>query len=261
MKRFSGTDLISNLSSEKPLPSPGQVPINNIKDNSVLRKARINDAFLNKVTSMVKEKGFASPIYVVKRDDYYEVIYPRFLYKAAKKAKIETIPCVLMDISDEDILLYLASRLLQDKNGNIVEMSLLFNKIKKQMKYSQKEIASAMGLSRSQVTNIMRLIDMPEQILDDVVDGKLSFGHVRAISTLEEPQMTSLVQRIYEEHLSVHDVEKIVYELKHHVDFKDNEKKLEKNYQCEVVSSPKRLSFIFNNEEEKEKFIDSLLKR
>ena len=163
-------------------------------------------------------------------------------------------------MSEEDALMFLAAKLQERKDSSIIEMSLIFNKIQKKLKYEQKDIANAMHLSRSQVTNIIRLIKMPENILLDVAEGKLSFGHVRALSTLKEEQINQIVEKIYENHLSVREVEKMVYEIKHQTTFQKEEDKLAKKYQCNVSSLSKKITFSFVNEEEKNKFINKITK-
>ncbi len=260
LKRFSNTDVISTLSKEYNVTSPSMIPLNKIMDNSILKKARLNEKQLSEVMSIIKDKGFSSPLYIIKKDDNFETLYPRIVYIAARKLKLESIPCVLLDMSEEDALMFLAAKLQEKKDSSIIEMSLIFNKIQKKLKYEQKDIASAMHLSRSQVTNIIRLIRMPENILLDVAEGKLSFGHVRALSTLKEEQINQIVDKIYENHLSVREVEKMVYEIKHQTTFQKEEDKLNKKYHCKVSSLPKKITFSFANEEEKNKFINKITK-
>ena len=179
-------------------------------------------------------------------------------YLAAKKLKIDSLPCVQIRIDDEELLFFLASKLLQQKDSSVVEMSYVLNEIKDQLDYTQKEIADALGLSRSQITNIMRLINMPESILNDVGEGRLSFGHVRAISALKINDMVKMVDRIYDENLSVHEIERIVYEKKHRVSYTKEQKRLEKKYKCDVINNPKRVTFVFESDEDKEKFIKKI---
>ena len=260
LKRFSKTDVISSLSNERNVASIRMIPMESIKDNSILKRARINDELLEKRIQLLAEHPNNYPLIVRQKNDYYEVIYPRIAYIAAKKLKLQSISCYIVEYSEEDILLFLANSLLQNKDSNIVEMSLLFNTIRDKLKYSQKEIASAMNLSRSQVTNIMRLIDMPKDILDDVIEGKMSFGHVRAISTLNEDEMAHVVRQIYENNLSVHDVELLVYSMKHQDHSFDKTKEIEQKYGCVVKASPNKISISFKSKEEKDNFINKLLK-
>lgn len=258
LKRFSNTDLISNLSKEYPLTAPGQVPLAMIRDNSILKLAHVSETNLQKVARIISEKGILSPLYVINRGDYYELLYSRIIYKAARRLKFENVPCILIDISDEDALIFLAVMLLQEKEPNIVELSLVFNNIKRKLKYTQKEIALATGISRSQVTNIMRLIKMPSLILNEMADGKLSFGHVRALSTLDEKDAYDLVQEIHLKHLSVHELEKLVYLKKHKMKSDIDEVNLAKQYQCKVKSNVKQITFSFDSEEQKQNFINKI---
>lgn len=258
LKRFSNTDLISNLSKEYPLTAPGQVSLAMIRDNSVLKSARVNEASLQKVARIISEKGILSPLYLINRGEYYELLYSRIIYKAARRLKWENVPCILIDINDDDALIFLAVMLLQEKEPNIIELSLVFNKIKKQLKYTQREIALAAGISRSQVTNIMRLINMPTPILNEMADGKLSFGHVRALSTLDEKDIYELVEETHAKHLSVHDLEKLVYLKKHKMSSDVDEINLSKQYGCKVKSNVKQITFSFDSEEEKQNFINKI---
>ena len=127
---------------------------------------------------------------------------------------------------------YTKKVLRDNKNSSIVEMSFILNCLSKKYNYSQKEIASLMNLSRSQITNIMRLQKLDQWILNDIANDKLSFGHVRAISTLNKTEMEEIIKLIYEKHLSVRDVEKIVYEKKHKVNFSREEKIINKKFKC-----------------------------
>ena len=260
LKRFSKTDVISSLSNERNVASIKLIPMESLRDNSILKRARINENLLEKRKQSLIEHPNTYTLVVHKKNDYYEVLYPRLDLIAGLKLKLPSMPCYVVDYSEEEIPLYLASVLLQNKDSNIVEMSLLFNTIKSKLKYSQKEIAQAMNLSRSQVTNIMRLIDMPKEILNDVIEGKMSFGHVRAISTLNEEEMRDVVEQIYAKNLSVHDVELLVYSMKHQDHTFDKTKEIEKMYGCTVKGSPNKISISFKNKDDKDKFINELLK-
>ena len=145
LKRFSKTDVISSLSNERNVASIKLIPLEHIKDNSVLKKARINSSLLEKRKQMILDRPSTYPLMVRQKDDHYETVYPRITYIAARKLKLESIACYEADFNEEETLLYLANALLQNKDSNIVEMSLLFNAIKVKLHYSQKEIALAMN--------------------------------------------------------------------------------------------------------------------
>ena len=255
LKRFSDTDLISTLDKQYNSTTPGYIHIYQIDDNHVLKKARINDDRLSDIMTHISEKGVDTPLFIMRNgDDRFEVLYPRIVYMAAKKLKWDCLPCTVIDINEEDMLVFLATRLRDTKGSNIVELSLILNRLQKKYKYRQKEIAEMMKQSRSQITNIMRLIKMPEWILRDIADEKLSFGHARAISTLDEEEMSNFVRMVYEENLSVRELEERVRKHKKH-ETKDSKKK-SYNY----VVKKKEIIIKFDCEEEKEEFIKTLNK-
>lgn len=256
LKRFANPDAINSFSNGKdPIK---KMSLSKINDNQYLHRAKVNKELLDNAVNSIKEHGIASPLLIRKTNSQFEVVYPRLTYLAAKKLKIDSLPCVQIKIDDEELLFFLASKLLQQKDSSVVEMSYVLNEIKDQLDYTQKEIADALGLSRSQITNIMRLINMPESILNDVGEGRLSFGHVRAISALKINDMVKMVDRIYDENLSVHEIERIVYEKKHRVSYSKEQKRLEKKYKCDVINNPKRVTFVFESDEDKEKFIKKI---
>lgn len=259
LKRFSNTDLISSLDDEF-TSSSGKINISLIDDNSVLKKARINENKLEKTMNIIKEKGINSPLLVIQKKERYEVLYPRIVYIAARKLGIEYIPCSVVNIEEEDSLVFLASQIRDSKGGNIVELSMLLNKLQKKYKYKQFEIAEMMEQSRSQITNIMRLIKMPEWILRDISNDKLSFGHARALQTLSENELQEIVPLIYLNNLSVREVEKLIYAKRNSNKISNQEERLNRKYNCKSNIKPRSISISFDDDEDYQKFIKKILK-
>ncbi len=255
LKRFSNTDIISDLSKEYSLNASNVIPLDRLKDNHILENVRVSESSISKSILILNERRRLSSLFVKKNENEFEVIYPRSLYIAAKRIGLENINAFILDINDEDMLFFLTNKLLEDKDANIIEMAVVFNYIKEDYHYTQKEIASAINLSRSQVTNIVRLIKMPKDILSDMADGKLSFGHVRAISTLNDKEKHDVVEAIYKDDLSVHEVEKIVFNLKHHINKNKYEDKVSAKYKCKVSSSTKQVTLSFENQKDKQEFL------
>lgn len=259
LKRFSSTDLISSLDKEFN-ESSGRTPLSLIDDNRVLKKARINENHLENVVNTIKEKSIASPIMVIQREDRYEVVYPRIVYIAARKLKLDSVPTTVLNMEEQEILVFLATLLKDTKNANIIELSLILNRLQKKFKYKQKDIAVMMNQSRSQITNIMRLIKMPEWVLRDIANDKLSFGHARALVGLTEEELNDIIPMVYEKNLSVRDLEKLIFELNHSSILDEQEKLIKEIYHCETSVSPRKITLTFNSEEEKELFIKKIVK-
>lgn len=254
LKRFSSTDLISPLDRDF-ATNAGRIKLSLIDDNHILKKARINEFKLEKMISEINEKGVTAPIMVTPKGDRYEVLYPRIVYIACLKNKLDTIPVSIVNLSEVDTIVFLASRIRDSKESNIVELSLLLNCLRKKYKYTQSEIASMMKQSRSQITNIMRLNKMPEWVLRDISNDKLSFGHARALSCLKEDKLNEVIPIIYDKNLSVRETEKMIYQMDHKVDFDKNQNKLGERFHCDVKVSPKQVTLTFASEEDRKKFI------
>lgn len=258
LKRFSKTDVVGNIEKEYSQSIAGQVRLSLIEDNHVLKKARINEEQINDLMQNIQEKGLSSPLLVRPIEDKYEIVIPRSTYIALRKLNYEMVPIALLTIEEEEMLMLLASHLRDTKNSSIVEMSLVLNRLVKKYKYSQKEIASLMHLSRSQVTNIIRLNKMPQWVLDDISNNKLSSGHARAISTLSEKEMIEVTNKIYEKGLSVRQTEKLVYEMKNHINYAKEESLINRKYNCQTNILRKRITLTFKSERAKKKFLEKL---
>ena len=258
LKRFSKTDVVSNIEKEYSQSIAGQVRLSLIYDNHVLKKARINEQLINNIMQTIQEKGLSSPLLVMPIEDHYEIVIPRATYIALKKLNYEMVSIALLNIEEEEMLMFLASNLRDVKNSSIVEMSLVLNRLVKKYRYSQKELADLMHLSRSQITNIIRLNKMPQWVLDDISNNKLSSGHARAISTLKEDDMAIVVNKIYEQGLSVRQTEKLVYEMKNNINYSKEERIINKKYKCKTNILRKRITLTFESERAKKKFLEKI---
>ena len=257
LKRFSSTDVITTLDKEYS-SSSGKVPISLVDDNKILKKARINEKKLETTMATISEKGIASPVLVTQKDNRYEVIYPRIVYIAALKLKFDTLPVTVLNLEEEETLVFLASQIRDSKGSNIVELSLLLNALQKKYKYRQVEIASMMGQSRSQITNIMRLIKMPEWVLRDISNDKLSFGHARVLAGMPEDKLKEVVSTIYENNLSVRQLETLFIADEHKDVYEALEKKIDKKYKCKTTVKSKRVILDFESENDIEKFLKKI---
>ncbi len=257
LKRFSSTDVITTLDKEYS-SSSGKIPINLIDDNKIIKKARINEKKLESTMATISEKGIASPVLVVEKEGRYEVVYPRIIYVAALKLKFDTLPVTVLNLDEEETLVFLASIIRDSKGSNIIELSLILNSLQKKYKYRQVEIASMMEQSRSQITNIMRLIKMPEWILRDISNDKLSFGHARVLAGMKEENLKEIVNEIYENNLSVRELENLIRSKNEKYDEESLIKNISKKYQCQVKVKAKKIVLSFANEELKHNFIKKI---
>lgn len=258
LKRFSNTNVIANMEKEYQTISPRNIPTNLIDDNSFIRKAKINESKLLNDFSYLAEKGLKSPLIIRAKKDHYEIVLGRRRLLASKKFNLPSVPCVLIDAGDEETLLLMAADMRDSITRNMVEVSMICNLLKDKFGYSQKNIADFMHQSRAQITNIMRLLTLPDGVLIDVSTGKLSFGHAKAIITLPDQIISEIVAKIYREKLSVRDTEKIIFEYKHGIDYSQEEMRIGQRYNCKVNILKKRVVLSFDSEETQKNFIKKI---
>lgn len=261
LKRFSNTDVIANMEKEYSHSKPFFINPKLIDDNIYLKKVKLNESLICESLSSIKEKGLNTPLLIRHKKDYYEIVLGRRRLIAAKKFNLELVPCLILDVDDEEMLLMLAADIRDSNNSNMAELSIVCNKLVNDYGYSQKDIAKLLHQSRSQVTNIIRLLNLPEEVLNDLSKRKLSFGHAKALLTLPDELIHDIVKDIYEHHLSVRQVEMRVYEIKNKSDNKKIAQDLHDYLKCDVKMSVKSLKFTFQNEKEKEQFINFILKK
>lgn len=259
VKKFAKSDVIREMEKEYKSNSVKEIESKLIDDNTFLKKAKLSDTLLKNIGESLKKNGFRTPLIVRSKKDHYEIVLGRKRLLAAKLAKISPIPCIVLDVSDEDLLFTLLSDINDHKERNIVEMALVLEKIIKDYNYSQNSVATLIHISRPQVTNIVRLLTLPDSVLSDLSTGKLTYGHAKALVALPEDVMQDLLKRIYNDNLSVHDIEKLVYAYKHDVNDDKFKKKIDSKYHCDSTYAKLQVTFKFESENERDKFLAELL--
>lgn len=259
VKKFAKSDVIREMEKEYKSNSVKEIESKLIDDNTFLKKAKLSDTLLKNIGESLKKNGFRTPLIVRSKKDHYEIVLGRKRLLAAKLTKISPIPCIVLDVSDEDLLFTLLSDINDHKERNIVEMALVLEKIIKDYNYSQNSVATLIHISRPQVTNIVRLLTLPDSVLSDLSTGKLTYGHAKALVALPEDVMQDLLKRIYNDNLSVHDIEKLVYAYKHNVNDDKFKKKIDSKYHCDSTYAKLQVTFKFESENERDKFLAELL--
>lgn len=258
LKRFSNSDVIANMEKEYRTNKPVMISPEVIDDNTYLKKAKLNAQEIKKNFTSIQTKGLPSPIIVKIKKDHYEVILGRKRLLAAKLYKLEAIPCFIIDVSEEEMLLMLAADIRDSKLTNMVELSTVCSRLSQYYGYSQNDLAKLLRVSRPQITNVIRLTNLPDDILLDVSLGKLSFGHAKTLIALPEEMIYQVVRKIYDNNLSVRQTERIIDEIKNHTMYEDYELSLIKKYKCRVDIQKKKIIFSFDTQEEKENFIKKI---
>jgi ParB family transcriptional regulator, chromosome partitioning protein len=209
IKKFSKNDVIAEMEKEYSQSPSKNIPLSLIDDNAFVKRVKIPGEIIDRFALNIKEKGLYTPLVVRPVGNHYELILGRKRFYGTKKAGFKVLPCAIAKVGDEETLLMLLADTRDQRESNVVEMALLCQALSDKYHYTQQTLGNLTHQSRCQITNIMRILRLPEAVLQDMCIGKLSYGHAKAIVSLSQQEIEEIVQMIYEHHLSVREVERI----------------------------------------------------
>ena len=190
-----------------------EIDLNELRANPYQPRKNFDEEALNELASSIKEHGVFQPIIVKKSIKGYEIIAGERRFRASKLAGMQTIPAIVKDFSDEEMMQIALLENLQRENLTSIEEAKAYKSIIESMNITQDELAKKVGKSRSHVTNILGLLKLPASVQDMVLYNKLSMGHARVLSKLDDPKIIEdLAQRVINEDLSVRKLESLVYD-------------------------------------------------
>lgn len=190
-----------------------EIDLSELRANPYQPRKNFDEEALNELASSIKEHGVFQPIIVKKSIKGYEIIAGERRFRASKLAGMQTIPAIVKDFSDEEMMQIALLENLQRENLTSIEEAKAYKSIIESMNITQDELAKKVGKSRSHVTNILGLLKLPASVQDMVLYNKLSMGHARVLSKLDDPKtIEDLAQRVINEDLSVRKLESIVYD-------------------------------------------------
>ncbi len=184
------------------------ISLDELRPNPYQPRKVFDEQGLQELALSIKEHGVFQPIIVKKSIKGYEIIAGERRYRASKLAGLETIPAIVRDFTDEQMMEIALLENLQRENLNAIEEALAYKAMIDKLGLTQDELSKKVGKSRSHVTNILGLLRLPEDVKDMVVNKKISMGHARMISKLEnQDEMSEMANKIFNEGLSVRQTE------------------------------------------------------
>jgi ParB family transcriptional regulator, chromosome partitioning protein len=208
--------LIGDVGTETPTHerarSQRRVPIEHLKPNPRNPRRTFADDELEELAASVRERGIIQPIVVrqVRAGEGFEIIAGERRWRAAQRAGLHDVPVVVLDVGDGEALELAIIENVQRADLNPLDEASGYHQLITEYKHSQDAVAKIVGKSRSHVANTLRLLRLPQQVKDLLVDGKLSAGHARALMDL--PDAEALAQEAVEKNLSVRALEAIAQE-------------------------------------------------
>ena len=191
-----------------------QIKITDIRSNPYQPRKIFDEEALNELASSIKEHGIVQPIIVKKSIKGYELVAGERRTKAAKISGLETVPAIVKDFDDEEMMEIALIENIQRENLNPIEEAMAYDSILRSSNITQEELAKKFGKSRSYITNSLGLLRLPDDTKKYVEDNKLSMSHARALSKLEDNnQINRLANKIVTEGLNVRAIENITRDI------------------------------------------------
>lgn len=246
------------------------IRISDIQKNPYQPRKEFSKEKIEELAQSIKENGLIQPI-IVRQSPVigYEILAGERRYRASIEAGLSEIPVIIKKLSDQDMMVHSIIENLQREDLNPIEEAKAYQSLIEKG-YTHADIAAKMGKSRPYITNLVRLLTLPDFILNEVEAGKLSQAHARLLIQLSTDEQKKLLYRIQTEDLSVRQVEHLLKEEKNKKKskekdhfIKEEEENLKKLLGLDVqISLQKKeagkITISFHNQEEYQRFINSL---
>lgn len=223
--RKLGLGLDALLGSAEPLPVPAtpsaprapgvsEVVISEVRPNPFQPRTHFDESDLQSLAASIKTSGLIQPVVVRRTPTGYELVAGERRWRAAKIAGLVTLPAVIRELDDKQMLLLALVENVQRRDLNPIEKARALRQLMQVNNWTQDQAAEAVGLGRPTIANFVRLLELPVEIQEAVSRGTLSMGHARALlSTPNAALQRQLLKRILAEDLSVRVVEKLVQDV------------------------------------------------
>lgn len=224
---------VNQMSSGKEKEDNGAtlVKITMVEPNREQPRKNFDEDSLQELADSIKQFGLLQPILVQDRKTYYEIVAGERRWRAAKIAGLKEVPVIIRDLTEQEIVEISLIENIQREDLNPIEEAQAYKRLLNEFHLKQDEVAERVSKSRTAVTNSMRLLKLCDKVQKMVIDGMISTGHARALLAIEDPEEQYMVaQNIFDEKLSVREVEKIVRNL-----HKPQKQKKEENKTLESI--------------------------
>lgn len=170
---------------------------------------------IEELAKSIERYGVIQPIIVTKQDGYYEIVAGERRWRAAKKAGLKEMPCIVRENDERKNQEIALIENIQREDLNPIDKARGFRKLLDDYSMTQQQLADLIGLNRSTVTNTLRLLNLDERVMQLAIDGKITEGHCRSLLAYDNPdKQYEMALRIIEKGESVNDIEKRVQDKK-----------------------------------------------
>ena len=274
LKKGLGRGLSSLIGDSGSKSKQSNLKIDDIISNPFQPRKIFDEEKLNDLTNSIKERGIIQPIVVrpsKSQDEKFEIIAGERRWSAAKKANLDSVPVVILNVDDEKSLEFAIVENVQRQDLNPIEEAKGYQKLIDEFNYNQEKLSKFIGKSRSYIANSLRLLSLSPDVIDHMEKGNLTAGHARAL--IGVPNAGIIAKKIIKNQLSVRQVENLVKVFKNKnivklIKSKDSniielQKSLENKIGLSVIIQNKKnnsgkITFEYKNLDQLDKIIDTI---
>ena len=192
------------------------IELSELRPNPYQPRKVFDDEALKELSASIREHGVFQPIIIKKSIKGYEIIAGERRVRASKLAGLDKIPAIIRDFTDEQMMEIALLENLQRENLTAIEEAYAYKAMIEKLSLTQDELSKKVGKSRSHLTNILGLLRLPKEVQQMIAESKLSMGHARALSKLEdEEKIKELANKIVNEKISVRNAEELTNQETH----------------------------------------------
>ena len=206
--------LLGEVQREQPvdaaLPRDGvvrMIAVSDLDSHPGQPRRHFDEAALDELAESIARRGLIQPIVARPSGDRWQIVAGERRWRAAQRAQLHQVPVIVRDLDDAETLEIALIENVQRQDLNAIEEAEAYKRLGAQFGHSQDALGKLVGKSRSHVANLLRLLDLPEQVRAMVADGRLDMGHARALITAPDPEM--LASEVVKRGLSVRETEKL----------------------------------------------------
>ncbi len=209
------------------------VKITMVEPNREQPRKNFDEDSLIELAESIKQFGLLQPILVQDRKTYFEIVAGERRWRAAKIAGLKEVPVIVRNLTEQEIVEISLIENIQRENLNPIEEAMAYKRLLTEFDLKQDEVAERVSKSRTAVTNSMRLLKLCDEVQQMIIDDMITTGHARALISIEDKeQQYAIAQKIFDEKLSVRDVEKLVKDMNKPVKEK---KEVKKDKSLEII--------------------------
>ncbi|MFC5543044.1 MAG: ParB/RepB/Spo0J family partition protein [Bacilli bacterium] len=221
-----------------------KIPLQKLVANPFQPRKKFDDEAIGELAQSIREHGIIQPIVVRKKGKKYEIVVGERRYRAAKLANLEEIPAIIKEMTEEQMMELAILENLQREDLTPIEEAEAYQNLIEKLNFTQDDLAKRLGKSRPHITNMIRLLQLPEEVRQMLNEGQLSMGHGRALLGLKNKrQMIEVAKKTINQSLNVRQLEALIKQLNENVSRETKKKTPKKDIFVQATESQLREFF------------------